>query len=547
MTLVNIISPSVLASLFLELSNNRNHTHLQSREQQQRNMNSETKTQILAHKMRHKNTKRSAARAANGMAFHKTADEWQRLTHFSVGRSRSSSQQSAACHCTPSSELPSWSPALHRWVHTDVGELGQHEVMLGLHAQLNHDGVWTTCLQHLDVLQGWPGGPSASRACWSPPSTTLRPCVRVPWSWCSTSPGYRRSAAGRPAPHQVRCTGQTLRRGAGSNQTRREKTVRTNGKPQKSKLDNELNKLQETRSSMRSFFERHQTHIRKPTSSRAMPHVSSAGNARDKTPRGYARRCNKARHHGHATHSENKTFTQTRAKWGTRIRDSPLARDENKDPPHTSSMDGKRHLAQSNQEAFSERKTTVEHLTQHCRSLPVTYLLLQVQSFCHFINIVSMSVLVSRCPSFVQGRHQACGASRQITGRSALLLFARTACGDVQPRASDQGDVPAVRPPNGTSGHLGFERLLQSVYECWMWRMVRVATFRTWSDGLQVAPKHASLHESPKLLHGVFCDRSEFPQRQLLWIFFMLNHVCHGRTWCIDCWFVALSASWPLR
>ena len=113
-------------------------------------------------------------------------------------------------------------------------------------------------------------------------------------------------------------------------------------------------------------------------------------------------------------------------------------------------MDGKRHLAQSNQEAFSERKTTVVHLTQHCRSLPVTYLLLQVQSFCLLINIASMSVLVSRCPSFVQGRHQACGASRQITGRSALFLFARTACGDVQPRASDQGDVPAVRPPHET-------------------------------------------------------------------------------------------------
>ena len=89
---------------------------------------------------------------------------------------------------------------------------------------------------------------------------------------------------------------------------------------------------------------------------------------------------------------------QTRAKWGTRIQDSPLARDENKDPPHHSSMDGTRYLAQSNQEAFSERKTTVVHLTQHCRSLPVTYLLLQVQSFCLLINIASMSVLVSRTP-----------------------------------------------------------------------------------------------------------------------------------------------------
>ena len=140
--------------IFKSYRTTETNTHLQSREQQQRNMNSETKTQILAHKMRHKNTKRSATRAANGMAFHKTADEWQRLTHFSVGRSRSASQQSAACHCTLSSELPSWSPALHRWVHTDVGARGQHEVMLGLHEQLNHDGVWTTYLQHLDVFRG---------------------------------------------------------------------------------------------------------------------------------------------------------------------------------------------------------------------------------------------------------------------------------------------------------------------------------------------------------------------------------------------------------
>ena len=41
------------------------NTHLQSREQQQRNINSETKTQILAHKMRHMTKKRSATRAAN--------------------------------------------------------------------------------------------------------------------------------------------------------------------------------------------------------------------------------------------------------------------------------------------------------------------------------------------------------------------------------------------------------------------------------------------------------------------------------------------------
>ena len=84
-----------------------------------------------------------------------------RLTHFSVAAPIlnwpiflfSASQQSSACQCTLSSELPSWSPALYRWVHTDVGERGHHEVILGLPEQLNHDGVWTTNLQHLDVFR----------------------------------------------------------------------------------------------------------------------------------------------------------------------------------------------------------------------------------------------------------------------------------------------------------------------------------------------------------------------------------------------------------
>ena len=77
--------------LFQSNRTTETNTHLQqmrhrntSREQQQRNINSDTKTQIFAHKMRHMTRKRSATRAANGMAFHKTADEWQRLTHFSV-------------------------------------------------------------------------------------------------------------------------------------------------------------------------------------------------------------------------------------------------------------------------------------------------------------------------------------------------------------------------------------------------------------------------------------------------------------------------------
>ena len=73
---------------------------------------------------------------------------------FLPGRSRSASQQSSACQCTLSSELPSWSPALHRWVHTDVGARGQHEVILGLPEQLNHDGAWITYLQHLNVFRG---------------------------------------------------------------------------------------------------------------------------------------------------------------------------------------------------------------------------------------------------------------------------------------------------------------------------------------------------------------------------------------------------------
>ena len=68
--------------------------------------------------------------------------------------------------------------------------------------------------------------------------------------------------------------------------------------------------------------------------------------------------------------------------------------------------------------------------------------------------------------------------------------------------------------------------------------------------GRSASRAHArvSLHESPNLLlFWDCCDPSEFPQRQPLWIFFMLNHVWNGRTWCIDCWFVAVSASWPLR
>ena len=39
------------------------------------------------------------------------------------------------------------------WVHNDLGERGQHEVILGLPEQLNHDVVSTTYLQHLDVFR----------------------------------------------------------------------------------------------------------------------------------------------------------------------------------------------------------------------------------------------------------------------------------------------------------------------------------------------------------------------------------------------------------